>query len=781
MDSIVESEELQDDMISYRSSQINLVPSDIQHLDERIALRRRAFSDSGKGKARLSTGPGLPTIVTTLHPEHCNKALSASSCSPHIFEEEYSTLTQCRPSTASEACRNTAAIAHQSRPRLTCDSGPLNGKGPIKSSASQPPPSDLPISRPPLEQAAWDTRLRHRRRQTSPSHHVLRAFDGASDSRIAHPSARYMETSSLHFPDAAGEPGQAIAHFLDPVAPVFTPRVRFGSTTVVRNPDPAVECQPPQNSDSDRSLRLQTPSEQNAGPQRHHAPQESHEPPQIPPRANTSAATQRQRRPRSNAVTSRPRRLSENNTVPDSRPNLERYPLLLPTTNAGRSSRNAFDRGNRHSSQASVPQPQPIDEAHREIDRAEAAHQSPRARTEAILPPSTSPRLQPVTTPEGGSCISPRASPIVHNYSSSLPWRNLSLDLPETNRLSSSVNLATKTPNLELPSESSSCQRPYTLPIDAAAEFLKFRSSPLDGLTAELSRLSTVLGPPGNSSSVGQTPNKQRNRIRLLSGDLLHGGDVKAHHTRNSGLESFVDSQTSFTSLIEQSEPSLSRLLASPSRMTLTKPAPAPTTLSQPRDPLPASPKLPSHHSTNHSSKVTFETASPSRPQHLPTTATPRLSVYNDTTPAHLQPQTPADIHRSSRRSRNRSDSSVHRETFCVGQVLVAPRPAIPERSAYRNTYPTIALSGGTYASVSRDPIPASREIAVGSAAPGAANGSSQSPPNGRYSVSEEIENQLEEQLAGLEIERDIWLGRRLGGSLDVTPPREGRFERFLS
>lgn len=69
----------------------------------------------------------------------------------------------------------------------------------------------------------------------------------------------------------------------------------------------------------------------------------------------------------------------------------------------------------------------------------------------------------------------------------------------------------------------------------------------------------------------------------------------------------------------------------------------------------------------------------------------------------------------------------------------------------------------------------------MGSAAPGAANGSSQSPPNGRYSVSEEIENQLEEQLAGLEIERDIWLGRRLGGSLDVTPPREGRFERFLS
>lgn len=767
-------------MISYRPSQINLVPSDIQHLEERIALRRRAFSDLGKGKARLSTGPGLPTIVTTLHPEHCNKALGASSGSSHIFEEEYNSITQCRPRTASEDHRNTAAIAHQSRPRSTCDSGPLRGKDPITLSASQPPPSDLPISRPPLEQTTWDIRLRHRRRQTSPSHHVLEAFDGASDSRIAHPSARYLETSSLHSPDAAGEPGQAIAHFLDPVAPVFTPRVRFGSTTVVRNPDPAVQCQPPRNSDSDRSLRLQTPSEQNAGPQRHHAPQESHEPPQITPRANTSTATQRLRRPRSNAVTSRPRRLSENSTVLDSRPNLERYPLL-PTTNAGRSSRNAFDRGNRHSSQASVPQPQSIDETNREFDRAEAAHQSPSARTEAILPPSTSPGLQPVTTPEGGSCTSPRASPIAHNRRSFLPWRNLPLDLPETNRLSSSVNFATRIPNLELPSKSSSCQLPYTLPIDAAAEFLKFRSSPLDGLTAELSRLSTVLGPPGNSFSVGQTPNKQRNRIRLLSGDLLHGGDVKEHHTTNSDLESFVDSQTSFACLIEQSEPPLSRLLASPSRMTLTKPAPAPTTPSQPRDESPATPNPPSQNFTAHSSKVTFETTSPSRPQHLPPTATPKVPIYNDATPAHLQPQTPADVHRSSRRSRNRSDSSVHRETFCVGQVLVAPRPVITERSAYRNTYPTNAPSGGTYASVNRDPIPASRERDANSAAPGAANGSSQSPPNGRYSVSEEIENQLEEQLAGLEIERDIWLGRRLGGSLDVTPPMEGRFERFLS
>jgi hypothetical protein len=41
-------------------------------------------------------------------------------------------------------------------------------------------------------------------------------------------------------------------------------------------------------------------------------------------------------------------------------------------------------------------------------------------------------------------------------------------------------------------------------------------------------------------------------------------------------------------------------------------------------------------------------------------------------------------------------------------------------------------------------------------------------------------ENEIEGQLAGLESERAVWVRRRQGGSLDVTPPGVGRFERFL-
>lgn len=133
------------------------------------------------------------------------------------------------------------------------------------------------------------------------------------------------------------------------------------------------------------------------------------------------------------------------------------------------------------------------------------------------------------------------------------------------------------------------------------------------------------------------------------------------------------------------------------------------------------------------------------------------MPVYNDATPARLQPQTPADVVRSSRRTSNRSDSSVHREAFCVGQVLVAPRPAIPERRAYRNTYPTNA-PGRSVLPLNGTTTIRDRDVA------------------GRS----ETENETDGQLASLESERAVWLRRRQGGSLDVTPPGHGRFERFL-
>lgn len=42
-------------------------------------------------------------------------------------------------------------------------------------------------------------------------------------------------------------------------------------------------------------------------------------------------------------------------------------------------------------------------------------------------------------------------------------------------------------------------------------------------------------------------------------------------------------------------------------------------------------------------------------------------------------------------------------------------------------------------------------------------------------------ENEIEPVIGELEQDRRTWMRRQEDGSLDVTPPAEGRFERFLS
>ena len=49
-----------------------------------------------------------------------------------------------------------------------------------------------------------------------------------------------------------------------------------------------------------------------------------------------------------------------------------------------------------------------------------------------------------------------------------------------------------------------------------------------------------------------------------------------------------------------------------------------------------------------------------------------------------------------------------------------------------------------------------------------------------RRGDSDESENGEMGLMGGLESDRTVWTRRRQGGSLDVTPPGQGRFERFL-
>lgn len=703
-------------MLHYKPSQIQLTPADINELDERISNRRRAFSDVAKGKARLSTGPRQRTIIAAAHAEDGIVAQHASTSTPYSPPRPTEETTK-RPRYAIPT-REASALVLRPHLRHASQSAPFPDIEPVKVDSPQASQYPSPkLSLPKLD-VQWDTSLRHRRRQTSPSHHAVAVFDGANDAgqgqflrpqpttaasapvhagrqvfrelpgsdpsaapphisqrlapgsqarrsktrsqedgtrfqegTAAHPSARNPSPGASRRRHGHDVPTIEIRRDLDPGAAVFTPRVRFGSTTFA--PDLATT---PSETTEPSSLRIRTPSEQNASPDNERRPQ-----------ADTPVSDTRRRRPRSNAIVSRARRSGENSALP--LPNLDRYPLLLPNN------RNTAERERREASTSAV--------------------------SVAQITPVTSPQEEQVT----GTSSTPEAP---------------------SSRISSIVSAASGISSLSISD-------------DAAAEFLRFRSSPLDGLTAELSRLSTALGPASKPAE---------KRVSLLNGNPFESNNTTIQ-------EEFPPSDLPLEPRTTSRDAVSPRLLASPSHITLPSPPMQPSTPIPHPSASPASVTSPPLRSTIRLVNATESTSPPTPP--TATSATPKMPVYNDATPARLQPQTPADSARSSRRTRNRSDSSAHREAFCVGQVLVAPRPAIPERRAYRNTYPTNAPGSNLAPLVG---TPGTRER--------------------NASSSNQTENEIEGQLAGLERDRAVWMRRRQGGSLDVTPPGHGRSERFL-
>lgn len=123
---------------------------------------------------------------------------------------------------------------------------------------------------------------------------------------------------------------------------------------------------------------------------------------------------------------------------------------------------------------------------------------------------------------------------------------------------------------------------------------------------------------------------------------------------------------------------------------------------------------------------------SPIKRKPVPVT-TPKVQVYDDSLPPATQPRTPADFG-GARRARGRSDI-VHQQAPPLpssSRDVALP----PGRHQHRHTYPAEAAENDV----------------------------------------------LDAHLVGLEEDRRRWAGRRWeDGSLEVTPPREGRFERFLS
>lgn len=97
--------------------------------------------------------------------------------------------------------------------------------------------------------------------------------------------------------------------------------------------------------------------------------------------------------------------------------------------------------------------------------------------------------------------------------------------------------------------------------------------------------------------------------------------------------------------------------------------------------------------------------------------------------------------------------------------------PVIPERRPHRPyTYP----AGTPPSMVDGAAMPARTGIVSGQ------NSEQSLHVRGENRGSRVSENDVEGTLAGLDADRRTWMERREDGNLDVTPPREGRFERYL-
>ncbi|THY49788.1 hypothetical protein D6C98_06247 [Aureobasidium pullulans] len=162
--------------------------------------------------------------------------------------------------------------------------------------------------------------------------------------------------------------------------------------------------------------------------------------------------------------------------------------------------------------------------------------------------------------------------------------------------------------------------------------------------------------------------------------------------------------------------------------------------------------------------------------------ATPRVRVYNERNAPGMQPQTPADVDRKSR-------MPVDPESLLPGsRQLMRPHagapleeqsPLIPARNPHRNTYPSLQQAHAqSHATTSQPSSPYSPNLDLRTAAAVSAverRRTARGFPN---------ENVVDPSTNGMETERDTLMRRREQGGVDIidyTPPREGRYERYLS
>jgi hypothetical protein len=156
------------------------------------------------------------------------------------------------------------------------------------------------------------------------------------------------------------------------------------------------------------------------------------------------------------------------------------------------------------------------------------------------------------------------------------------------------------------------------------------------------------------------------------------------------------------------------------------------------------------------------------------------MRVYDDEQPASTQPQTPAGL-------RHRFETPVGSEMLITCQTARTPaRTSVmghsrlgPPRNTHRNTYPSFPQASPQPHTTSSQPSsPYSPNLDLRTAAAITA------VQRRRTARGVSTENVIGPSMNGMEAERDAFL-RRIEAdgttTMDDTPPREGRYERYIS
>lgn len=369
----------------------------------------------------------------------------------------------------------------------------------------------------------------------------------------------------------------------------------------------------------------------------------------------------------------------------------------------------------------------------------------------------------------------PRSPPLHHaprirTRSSSLTWERSQENERRTPRMVSAASGISSTSTT-------------AFPLD-----LLSRDSPLDELGHHLSRMaSSTYRPRSVGRSFERPPGRER--ISLLSGNPFR-----------------VDSDPDMTNVVREGDGY--RTLSPSPPVDAVKPDDRRDSIMDPRLLYELSLALPSPH-MQQSSPASAIQRSPPQPWHdrastssLPDStpkAAPHLAIYDDARSPGTQPQTPADLSRSTAR-RHRPSPSVARRID--EELASSPLGTVPRQAGTRQVYPLQAASSNspTRSTVSQH-SPRHTVLSESRSSP-LQQSSTPVQPQQRLSPRQQSatpshyramhrmqresrsgngENDIEPLLDTVEEDRRTWIVRREHGTLEVTPPAEGRYERYFS